>query len=183
MADSVMYVATPRFLRRQPTVIAEAQRVKNKENLQVEKLVKLPTSVGCKRALKKWTIGWLLVILVQSAFCLNPFITPVVAGEIVEVNSCCIQFFIGTALVISCIGLVSFLVLLCVQNDPSTLGEVSLWFLGAVAFAVTISILAALLISLRIHRFDYNVAGATRDTESGKSTYRLRQEKSSSGGL
>eukprot|EP00921_Rhytidocystis_pertsovi_P024386 GHVQ01039201.1.p1 GENE.GHVQ01039201.1~~GHVQ01039201.1.p1 ORF type:complete len:159 (+),score=14.21 GHVQ01039201.1:76-552(+) len=126
MADSVMYVATPRFLRRQPTVIAEAQRVKNKENLQVEKLVKLPTSVGCKRALKKWTIGWLLVILVQSAFCLNPFITPVVAGEIVEVNSCCIQFFIGTALVISCIGLVSFLVLLCVQNDPSTLDLITM---------------------------------------------------------
>eukprot|EP00921_Rhytidocystis_pertsovi_P024384 GHVQ01039198.1.p1 GENE.GHVQ01039198.1~~GHVQ01039198.1.p1 ORF type:complete len:184 (+),score=13.82 GHVQ01039198.1:76-627(+) len=183
MADSVMYVATPRFLRRQPTVIAEAQRVKNKENLQVEKLVKLPTSVGCKRALKKWTIGWLLVILVQSAFCLNPFITPVVAGEIVEVNSCCIQFFIGTALVISCIGLGSYVALLCVGNGPKTLGELFLWSIGGSAFAITISILLAFILLVRSHTFQDNVAGATRDTESGKSTSRRRQEKSSSGGL
>eukprot|EP00921_Rhytidocystis_pertsovi_P024399 GHVQ01039215.1.p1 GENE.GHVQ01039215.1~~GHVQ01039215.1.p1 ORF type:complete len:182 (+),score=14.65 GHVQ01039215.1:1-546(+) len=168
-----MYVAPQRFLRRQPTVIAEAQRVKNKENLQVEKLVKLPTSVGSKRALKKWTIGWMLVILVQSAFCLNPFITPVVAEELVEFRTSDVKIFIAGGVVISFIGMGAFITVLCVQDNTTTPAEAALWTSGYSAFAVIIILLLVLCVFLRI--FDVNAVGATRDTDSGKSRSRRRQ--------
>eukprot|EP00921_Rhytidocystis_pertsovi_P024393 GHVQ01039209.1.p1 GENE.GHVQ01039209.1~~GHVQ01039209.1.p1 ORF type:complete len:205 (+),score=23.48 GHVQ01039209.1:22-615(+) len=170
MADSLMYVATPqqRFLRSQPSVIAEAQRVKNKENLQVEQLaVKLPTPVESQRARKKWKIGWLLVILVQSAFCLSPFVTPVVALELVESNRGEIQLIIGAALVSSCIGLFSFVALICLRDNASTIVETALGTLTGSTFGITITSLLVLIIFLRKPRLRVKLFGKTiEDTDS-----------------
>eukprot|EP00921_Rhytidocystis_pertsovi_P024379 GHVQ01039192.1.p1 GENE.GHVQ01039192.1~~GHVQ01039192.1.p1 ORF type:complete len:116 (+),score=19.24 GHVQ01039192.1:112-459(+) len=88
----------------------------------------------------------------------------------------------GAALVTSCIGMGSFIALLCVQKNGGTLGEVSLGAIGwsACAIAVTTAIILALLTLHRSRTFHVNAVGAI-DTDSGKSKYRRRQDKSSGG--
>eukprot|EP00921_Rhytidocystis_pertsovi_P012393 GHVQ01020132.1.p1 GENE.GHVQ01020132.1~~GHVQ01020132.1.p1 ORF type:complete len:193 (-),score=20.74 GHVQ01020132.1:116-664(-) len=152
MAAAVMHVAPPRFLRRQPTVLAEAQRVKDKENFEVEKLVKLPTAVESKRAQKKWTIGWLLVILIQSAFCLSPFVTPVVAlrlrRDLVDTPNVVLLI---TAVPLACVGLFVFLLSALQGGDPAN-RKGRLVFGSVIPLAIAICILLILIV--RIYRVD-----------------------------
>eukprot|EP00921_Rhytidocystis_pertsovi_P024376 GHVQ01039189.1.p1 GENE.GHVQ01039189.1~~GHVQ01039189.1.p1 ORF type:complete len:117 (+),score=17.88 GHVQ01039189.1:305-655(+) len=89
----------------------------------------------------------------------------------------------GAAVVSSCIGMGSFITLLCVQKNIETLGEVSLGAIGCSAFAiaVTIAIILAVLALQHSRAFHVNAVGETIDTDSGKSKYRRRQDKSSGG--
>eukprot|EP00921_Rhytidocystis_pertsovi_P003503 GHVQ01006059.1.p1 GENE.GHVQ01006059.1~~GHVQ01006059.1.p1 ORF type:complete len:138 (-),score=16.04 GHVQ01006059.1:626-1039(-) len=66
MVASVVHLASPLFLRGQPTVVAQSQRVrKEQKNMEVSR-VKLPTEVESNRALKNRKSGWLLVLLGMS---------------------------------------------------------------------------------------------------------------------
>eukprot|EP00921_Rhytidocystis_pertsovi_P024373 GHVQ01039182.1.p1 GENE.GHVQ01039182.1~~GHVQ01039182.1.p1 ORF type:complete len:185 (+),score=11.37 GHVQ01039182.1:101-655(+) len=82
MAASSMHSTPPRLLRTQPRVVAEAQRVMPEERWEVVNLLNLPTLVKSKRALKNWRLGWLLIVLILSAFCGSHFVTPVVAMKL-----------------------------------------------------------------------------------------------------
>eukprot|EP00921_Rhytidocystis_pertsovi_P012392 GHVQ01020131.1.p1 GENE.GHVQ01020131.1~~GHVQ01020131.1.p1 ORF type:complete len:166 (-),score=16.19 GHVQ01020131.1:1152-1619(-) len=141
MAAAVMHVAPPRFLRRQPTVLAEAQRVKDKENFEVEKLVKLPTAVESKRAQKKWTIGWLLVILIQLAFCLSPFVTPVTSkftrDSTRDHSDNALVIGSAIALAFTCVGLACMILSVSTQENPATTFGKVLLGVGGTAFGTS----------------------------------------------
>eukprot|EP00921_Rhytidocystis_pertsovi_P024383 GHVQ01039196.1.p1 GENE.GHVQ01039196.1~~GHVQ01039196.1.p1 ORF type:complete len:110 (+),score=7.97 GHVQ01039196.1:49-378(+) len=95
----------------------------------------------------------------------------------------CPPGLVGTALVASCMGLGSFIALLCLQNNLQTPLESSLWVIGGAAFGITIATLLVLTMFLHSPRSYDKLFGAIIDTDPGKSKSRRRQEKSSSGGL